>query len=68
MPNMPTLEKLKAVHGELGWKLLMNEHVVFERGEDKIALLGIENWSAKGNFPKYGKMSEAHPGTEKTSL
>jgi predicted MPP superfamily phosphohydrolase len=58
------LEKLKAVHGELGWKLLMNEHVVFERGDDKIALLGIENWSAKGNFPKYGKMSEAHPGTE----
>lgn len=58
------LEKLKAVHGELGWRLLMNEHVVFERGEDKIALLGIENWSAKGNFPKYGKMSEAHPGTE----
>jgi predicted MPP superfamily phosphohydrolase len=58
------LENLKAVHGELGWKLLMNEHVVFERGEDKIALLGIENWSAKGNFPKYGKMSEAHPGTE----
>lgn len=58
------LERLKAVHGELGWKLLMNEHIVFERGADKIALLGIENWSAKGNFPKYGKMSEAHPGTE----
>lgn len=58
------LERLKAVHGELGWKLLMNEHVVFERGQDKIALLGIENWSAKGNFPKYGKMTDAHPGTE----
>ena len=58
------LERLKAVHGELGWRLLMNEHVIFERGEDKIALLGIENWSAKGNFPKYGKLTEAHPGTE----
>ncbi|MBO9636376.1 MAG: metallophosphoesterase [Chitinophagaceae bacterium] len=58
------LERLKAVHGELGWRLLMNEHIIFERGADKIALLGIENWSAKGNFPKYGKMSEAHPGTE----
>jgi len=42
----------------------MNEHVVLEKGEDKIALLGIENWSAKGNFPKYGKMNLAHPGTE----
>ena len=58
------LERLKAVHGELGWRLLMNEHIVFERGDDKIALLGIENWSAKGNFPKYGKLTEAHPGTE----
>lgn len=58
------LERLKAVHGELGWRLLMNEHVVLEKGEDKIAVLGIENWGAKGNFPKYGKMHEAHPGTE----
>lgn len=58
------LERLKAVHGELGWRLLMNEHVVFERGAEKIALIGIENWSAKGNFPKYGKMDQAHPGTE----
>jgi len=59
------LERLKAIHGELGWKLMMNEHVVLERGGDAIALLGIENWSAKGNFPKYGKMTEAYPGTEK---
>lgn len=58
------LEALKATHGEMGWRLLMNEHVVLEKGGDKIALLGIENWGAKGNFPKYGKMTEAHPGTE----
>ncbi|MFM9909716.1 MAG: metallophosphoesterase [Chitinophagaceae bacterium] len=59
------LHRLKAIHGELGWRLLMNEHVVLERGEETIAVLGIENWSAKGRFPKYGKMNEAHPGTEK---
>jgi predicted MPP superfamily phosphohydrolase len=59
------LERLKQVHGELGWRLLMNEHVVLEKGSDTIAILGIENWSAKGNFPKYGKMHEAYPGTEK---
>lgn len=58
------LERLKAVHGELGWKLLMNENVIFEKKNQKLALLGIENWSAKGNFPKYGKMSEAYAGTE----
>jgi predicted MPP superfamily phosphohydrolase len=58
------LERLKQIHGELGWKLLMNEHVVFERGEDKIAVIGIENWSAKARFPKYGKLPEAYTGTE----
>lgn len=58
------LSKLKVVHQELGWRLLMNEHVVLEKESDKIALLGIENWSAKGNFGRYGKMDMAHPGTE----
>jgi predicted MPP superfamily phosphohydrolase len=58
------LERLKSVHAEMGWRLLMNEHVVIEKDGGRIALLGIENWSAKGNFPKYGKMEEAYRGTE----
>ena len=59
------LETLKQVHGQMGWRLLMNEHIVLERNGDAIALLGIENWSAKGNFPKYGKMDLAYTGAEK---
>ncbi|MFL5745736.1 MAG: metallophosphoesterase [Niastella sp.] len=58
------LEQLKLVHKNMGWRLLMNEHVVLEKGGDRIALLGIENWSAKGNFGRYGKMEEAYPGSE----
>jgi len=58
------LQSLKQVHQELGWKLLMNEHIILEKNGDKIALLGIENWSAKGNFPKYGRLQEAYSGTE----
>ena len=58
------LERVKQIHGELGWKLLMNEHVVFDRNGEKIALLGIENWSSKARFPKYGKMSDAYAGSE----
>jgi predicted MPP superfamily phosphohydrolase len=57
------LDKLKKMHADMGWKLLMNEHVVFEKGDDKIALLGVENWSAKARFPKYGNMEKAHAGT-----
>lgn len=59
------LENLKQVHAELGWRLLMNEHIVLTRGSDQVALLGIENWSAKGRFPKHGRMDQAHAGTEK---
>ncbi|RYZ19046.1 MAG: metallophosphoesterase, partial [Chitinophagaceae bacterium] len=58
------LERLKSIHAQMGWRLLMNEHVLLERGADRIAVLGIENWGAKARFPKYGKMSEAYPGTE----
>ena len=59
------LENLKKVHSGMGWKLLMNEHVVLEKGGEEIALLGIENWSNKARFPKHGRMDLAHPGTEK---
>jgi predicted MPP superfamily phosphohydrolase len=58
------LDSLKQVHANLGWRLLMNEHVLLTKNGEQIALLGIENWGAKGRFPKYGKMHEAHPGTE----
>jgi predicted MPP superfamily phosphohydrolase len=59
------LERLKQIHGELGWRLLMNEHVVLEKNNQQIALIGIENWSAFGSFPKYGRMDLAYPGSEK---
>jgi len=58
------LEALKKVHATMGWRLLMNEHVVLEKNGEKIALLGIENWGAKARFPKYGKMDLAHAGTD----
>jgi predicted MPP superfamily phosphohydrolase len=59
------LDQLKKIHQQMGWRLLMNEHVVLQKDNDQIALLGIENWGAKARFPKYGKMNEAYPGTEK---
>ena len=59
------LENLKKVHAQLGWRLLMNEHVPLERNGDQIALIGIENWSNKARFPKHGRMDLAYPGSEK---
>lgn len=50
---------------EMGWDLLMNESRILERNGQSIAIVGIENWSAKGRFPKYGKMEEAVKNTER---
>ncbi|MBS1575562.1 MAG: metallophosphoesterase [Bacteroidetes bacterium] len=59
------LERLKAVHGKLGWQLLMNEMVELQKGDEKIALIGIENWGAKARFPKYGDLKKAYEGADK---
>ncbi|HUZ57882.1 MAG TPA: metallophosphoesterase [Hanamia sp.] len=59
------LINLAKVHEQLGWRLMMDEHVELERNGDKIALIGIQNWSAKARFPKYGNMKKAYSGSEK---
>ena len=46
-------------HNELGWKLLLNEHYILERGEDKIAIIGVENWSSVMRHNKHGDMKMA---------
>ena len=63
--KIQNLENLKQLQANMGWRLLMNEHVILEKKGQQIALLGIENWGAKANFPKYGKLHEAYAGTEK---
>lgn len=58
------LERVKQIHGQLGWRLLLDEHVLLERDGEQIALLGVQNWSALKRFPRYGNLSKAYEGTE----
>ena len=58
------LEKLKQVHADLGWKLLLNENISIEKNGEHIALIGIENWGARANFSKYGNLKKAYQGAE----
>jgi predicted MPP superfamily phosphohydrolase len=62
------LEDLKATHKLMGWNLLMNESQYLTQNGDKIAILGIENWSAKGRFPKYGSLAKAYENTDEASV
>jgi hypothetical protein len=62
--KVKNLEKLKATHGKMGWKLLLNEFVPLEKGADKIALIGVENWGKGARWPKYGNLKKASEGSE----
>lgn len=52
------LDRLKAVHGEMGFNLLLNESVTISKQGQSISLIGVENWG-KGGFHKYGDLKRA---------
>ena len=62
------LEQLKQHHADMGWKLMMNEHIVFEREGQKLALLGVENWSNMARFPKHGNLAKAYSGLKEQDI
>jgi len=61
------LADVKEVHRLMGWQLLNNAHHMVTQGGDKLAVVGVENWSAKGRFPKHGRLAEALAGTEEAA-
>jgi predicted MPP superfamily phosphohydrolase len=58
------LERLKEIHKENGWRLLLDEHIVLEQEGEKIALIGVENTSFKNRFQTYGSLEKAYKGSE----
>ncbi len=56
------LNQLKAYHHDLGFRLLLDEHVEITRGNEKIVLLGIENWGV--GFGERGDLKQALEGTK----
>ncbi len=56
--NISDLKKLQA---EMGWDLLLNEHRYLEKDQERIALIGVENWG-EGGFKKSGDLDKACEG------
>ncbi len=48
---------IKDLYGQIGFKLMLNEHTFIEKGDEKIALVGVENWGH--NFKKAGDINKA---------
>ncbi len=60
--KLNNFEDVKKIHQKLGWTLLLNEHIYLERGDEKIGVIGVENWG-KG-FHQFGDLEKAYQNCE----
>ncbi|RFC55247.1 metallophosphoesterase [Brumimicrobium aurantiacum] len=56
------LDYLESIFKEAGFKLLKNESIQINNGQEEIDLIGLENWG-EGPFPKYGDIDLASINT-----
>jgi predicted MPP superfamily phosphohydrolase len=56
-------QNIKNLYGQIDFKLMLNEHTFIEKGSDKIALVGVENWGR--HFKKAGDLHKASEGLSK---
>ena len=61
--KIDNFQKVKDIHKNIGFDLLLDEHRYLEKDGQKIALLGVENWG-KG-FNKAGDLERAAVGVKK---
>lgn len=57
------LEQLKKYHAQIGFRLLLDEHVAIKKDDQKITLAGVENWGL--GFGERGDLEKALNGTTK---
>ena len=55
--KLDNFNAIKKLYGQIGFDLLLNEHKFIEKGNDKLAIVGVENWG-KG-FKQAGDLNKA---------
>lgn len=58
------LKDMYALHERLGWKLLRNANEVLRKENDKLAIIGVENWGSMKRFQKFGDLDKSVSGIE----
>jgi len=61
-------ENLVKTHEDLGWDLMRNENRILDINGEKVAIIGVENFSASPRFQQYGDLEQAYEGTENSIL
>ena len=56
-------QDIKDIHPKIGFKLLLNESIYLERDNQKIAIIGVENWGTR--FKKAGDLKLASSNIKK---
>jgi uncharacterized protein len=57
------LERVKKLHADLGWRLMLDENTQLEKNGEKISLIGVQNISGK-SFRSYGNLKKAYEGVD----
>ncbi|MEH6308755.1 metallophosphoesterase [Olivibacter sp. CPCC 100613] len=60
------LNRLKTMQKEMGFRLLLDEHVKLEKNGQFINLVGVQNWGK--NFARYGNLEKAMSTVDKDSF
>lgn len=61
--RITNIDSLIARENRMGWRMLNNNHTIIRRGNDSIAVIGVEN-SGRPPFPDYARLKEASADTE----
>ena len=62
------LDYLFEIYKYMGWKLLLNENVLIRRGNDSIAIIGVQNWGLSKRFQRLGNLDAAVKGVSKVAV
>ena len=60
------LQRIKEIHKQLGYKLLLNESAFIEKENQRIAIVGVENWGE--GFVKKGDLQKALKEVKQTDF
>jgi predicted MPP superfamily phosphohydrolase len=61
------VQRLHEIHSEMGFHLMLDEHIKLERDDSQIVLAGVENWS-KRSFGQKGDLDKALHGSNSENL
>ncbi len=66
--KIKNLDALKKIHTDMGWRLLLNEHITLQKNNEEISVIGVENIAWKGRFHSYGSLEKAYSNVNKDTF